>query len=113
MVAAEALEQAPVSDQDLIQRVENGDEEAFNILYDRYYPRVYRFVKRRLRNRMVKSHMKTTLRRLHEAPGRDSAEEAMPSVYSVLDRASKQGAIPKRTADRRKSRLMRRLNRQS
>jgi RNA polymerase sigma-70 factor (ECF subfamily) len=51
MAAPEALEHAPIADEELIRRVGNGDEAAFEILYERYYPRVYRFVKRRLRNR--------------------------------------------------------------
>ena len=49
--ALEALKDTPVPDEELIERVEKGDEAAFETLYERYYPRVYRFVKRRLRNR--------------------------------------------------------------
>lgn len=39
------------SEEALIERVRNGDEAAFQILYERYFPRVYQFVHRRLRNR--------------------------------------------------------------
>lgn len=35
----------------LVRRVIGGDERAFQMLYDRYFPRVYDFVNRRLRNR--------------------------------------------------------------
>jgi len=35
----------------LVRRVIEGDEEAFRALYDRYFPRVYDFVQRRLGNR--------------------------------------------------------------
>jgi RNA polymerase sigma-70 factor (ECF subfamily) len=41
----------PISDDVLIERCGKGDREAFDLLYERYYPRVYRFVSRRLRNR--------------------------------------------------------------
>jgi RNA polymerase sigma-70 factor (ECF subfamily) len=40
----------PVPDEALIERVEAGDEHAFNLLYERYFPRVHGFVRRRLRN---------------------------------------------------------------
>jgi len=38
-------------DLELVRRVGAGDEDAFRTLYDRYFPRVYDFVQRRLRNR--------------------------------------------------------------
>jgi len=40
-----------VSELALVRRVIDGDEAAFQGLYDRYFPRVYDFVQRRLRNR--------------------------------------------------------------
>jgi RNA polymerase sigma-70 factor (ECF subfamily) len=40
----------PVPDEALIERVEAGDEHAFNLLYERYFPRVHGFVRRRLHN---------------------------------------------------------------
>ena len=40
-----------VSDESLVERVRSGDAEAFQELYERYFPRVYRFVSRRLSNR--------------------------------------------------------------
>lgn len=51
MAAAEALESGPATDEELVGRVTGGDESAFEILYERYFPRVYRFVDRRLSNR--------------------------------------------------------------
>jgi RNA polymerase sigma-70 factor (ECF subfamily) len=51
MAVAEALHVAPLTDEALIERTERGDQEAFAILYERYFPRVYRFVSRRLNNR--------------------------------------------------------------
>jgi RNA polymerase sigma-70 factor (ECF subfamily) len=39
------------SDEALVERLRSGDREAFEILYDRYFPRIYSFVDRRLRSR--------------------------------------------------------------
>ncbi len=51
MAAAERAEAVPASDEELIERVVGGDEAAFEDLYERYFPRVFNFVQRRLRNR--------------------------------------------------------------
>lgn len=40
----------PVSDDELIEGIKSGNEPAFRVFYDRYFPRVYHFVKQRLRN---------------------------------------------------------------
>jgi len=39
------------SDQELVDRIGRADQVAFNLLYDRYFPRVYSFVHLRMRNR--------------------------------------------------------------
>ena len=49
--ATTRIHEDPHSDKALIRRVVAGDESAFRTLYDRYFPRVYNFVQRRLRNR--------------------------------------------------------------
>jgi RNA polymerase sigma-70 factor (ECF subfamily) len=51
VAAAETVDATPISDEALIERTGRGDHEAFEILYERYFPRVYRFVSRRLDNR--------------------------------------------------------------
>ena len=51
MAAAERAAAVPASDEELIERVVGGDEAAFEDLYERYFPRVFSFVQRRLRNR--------------------------------------------------------------
>jgi len=51
MAAPEARETDLLPDDDLLERVGRGDEGAFEILYERYFPRVFSFVNRRLRNR--------------------------------------------------------------
>ncbi|MDJ0785471.1 MAG: RNA polymerase sigma factor [Myxococcota bacterium] len=40
-----------VSDEELVDRLRAGDRASFDELYERYFPRVYRFVDRRLNNR--------------------------------------------------------------
>jgi len=52
MAAAEVLEvEQLVGDAELIQRVVDGDEAAFETLYERYFPRVFGYVRKRLSNR--------------------------------------------------------------
>ncbi len=43
-------EQAWSSDADLVARILGGDKEAFDLLYETYFPRVYRFALKRLRD---------------------------------------------------------------
>jgi small subunit ribosomal protein S20 len=67
--------------------------------------------KRRLRNRMVKSTVKTYVTKARQAidSGAD-AQEAVRTAVSELDRAAKKGVIHRNNAARRKSRLMKQLN---
>ncbi len=51
MAAQELVRGGSIPDEQLIARIEAGDEAAFNTLYDRYFPRVFSFVRRRLANR--------------------------------------------------------------
>lgn len=51
MAAAPLEVAAPRSDEELVAQVAQGDRSAFDLLYERYFPRVFRFVDRRLRNR--------------------------------------------------------------
>ncbi len=41
----------PDSDQQLIEHITAGDKAAFDVLYERYFPRVFSFVNKRLGNR--------------------------------------------------------------
>ncbi len=50
MAAATRLD-ATESDEHLVDLLRAGDRRAFDLLYERYFPRLYRFVDRRLRNR--------------------------------------------------------------
>lgn len=69
--------------------------------------------RRRLRNRAVKSMTKTTLTKAQKALAGGDLEAAQSAVavsIKSLDKAAKKGVIHSNTADRRKSRLMKRLN---
>ena len=67
-------------------------------------------IKRRNRNRMVKSELRTNTRKLLELVQSRSAEDARKqyvSVASLLDRAVSKGVLHKNTAARKKQRLNR------
>ena len=69
--------------------------------------------KRRVRNRMVRSRMRTFVKKANAviATGdRALAEEAVQAAISELDKAAQKGVIHRNNAARHKSRLMRRLN---
>ena len=61
--------------------------------------------KKRLRNRMVKSQVKTAITHLETAETPDAARPLLARAFSELDRAAKRNVIKKQTASRKKSRL--------
>jgi small subunit ribosomal protein S20 len=67
--------------------------------------------KRRIRNRGVRSEIKTRIRTATEvaAAGSDDAEEAIRAAISRIDKAAAAGVMHKNTAARKKSRLIKRL----
>lgn len=72
-------------------------------------------IKRRARNRSIKSLVKTQITKARTAitttsVPTENAEEAVRNAISELDRAAKKGVIHKNNAARRKSRLMKQLN---
>ena len=70
--------------------------------------------KRRARNRAVKSTVKTYITKAQRAivaePEADATAEALRQAISQLDRAATKGVLHKNNVARRKSRLMKRLN---
>lgn len=68
--------------------------------------------KKNLRNRMVKSVMKTQVRKFDKALAADanSAEATLRETYAQIDKTASKGVIHKNTANRKKSRLALRLN---
>ncbi|MCX7803864.1 MAG: 30S ribosomal protein S20 [Planctomycetota bacterium] len=69
--------------------------------------RVRQNKRRRLRNRMNRSALRTAMRRFAEAvkAGPEQAKVALPDAFRALDVAARKGAIPKKRADRKKARL--------
>jgi len=66
-----------------------------------------------LRNRMVKSQMRTAMRNFETAIAAGNADEAKalyPAAASQVDRAASKGVIHKNAASRQKARMAVRLN---
>jgi small subunit ribosomal protein S20 len=70
---------------------------------------------RRLRNKAVRSELKTRIKSAVQAAegGADNATESLQLAVTRLDKAAGKGTIHKNQAARRKSRLMRRINKLS
>lgn len=69
--------------------------------------------RRRVRNQMVKSKVKTSLRKANEVVAGEGQENALAIVtkaVSELDKAVTKGVIHKNQAARKKSRLMKKFN---
>jgi len=69
--------------------------------------------KRRLRNKSIKSEMRTAIKKVLEAvkdKKKDVAETALKSAYSSLDTAAAKGVIHKNHARRHKARLIVQVN---
>jgi small subunit ribosomal protein S20 len=68
--------------------------------------------KRRLRNKAVRSELKTRVKTAVTAAesGADNSVEALRMAVKKLDKAAGKGIIHKNQAARRKSRLMKRIN---
>jgi small subunit ribosomal protein S20 len=70
--------------------------------------------RRRVRNKSVRSAVKTSLTKAEKLISKKEAEATsaeIVQVISTLDRAAKKGVIHPNQAARRKSRLMKKLNR--
>ena len=66
--------------------------------------------KKRLRNRMVKSAMRTTVKKYENAVAAGSADAALLSqTASAIDKAVAKGVISKNAANRKKARMAKRL----
>ncbi len=58
-----------------------------------------------VRNRALRSRMRTALKRVRQAPDKASAETALQAAISIVDRTTSKGIIHKNAAARYKSRL--------
>ncbi len=70
--------------------------------------------KKNLRNRMVKSAMKTSVKKFNTAVEAGTADAALLSAtQGAVDKAASKGVIHKNAANRKKSRMAKRLNKQA
>ncbi|MYC70654.1 MAG: 30S ribosomal protein S20 [Gemmatimonadetes bacterium] len=60
-----------------------------------------------VRNRAIRSRMRTALKKVRQAPDKASAETALQAAVSIIDRTNNKGIIHKNAAARYKSRLNR------
>ncbi|HIT69228.1 MAG TPA: 30S ribosomal protein S20 [Candidatus Aphodomonas merdavium] len=67
--------------------------------------------KKNLRNRMIKSSMKTTLKKFDAAVAGEpaQAQALLDASFSALDKAVAKGVLHKNAASRKKARLAKRL----
>lgn len=71
---------------------------------------------RTLRNNQIKSALRTTIKKAEAAIGTSNTEEAgtkLRDAMKAIDKAVTKGILHKKTASRKKSRLMKRFNKQS
>lgn len=69
--------------------------------------------RRRRRNQMIRSRVKTLIKKarvLIEAGNAELASQAVGNAISALDKAAEKGVLHRNNAARRKSRLVRRYN---
>ena len=62
-------------------------------------------VKATERNRAIRSRMRTAIKRVRQAPDKATAETALQSAISVVDKTARKGILHRNTAARYKSRL--------
>lgn len=69
---------------------------------------------RRMRNRVVKTQVKTASKKLSQVQktgDTEAIDRELTRAQSIIDKAAKKGVIHRRTASRKKSRLARSVNR--
>ncbi|MFZ5817376.1 MAG: 30S ribosomal protein S20 [Bacillota bacterium] len=66
-------------------------------------------IKRTARNKMVKSSLRTAVRKYREAIGGENAAALLSQAFAALDKAATKGVIHKNTAARKKARLAKKL----
>ena len=66
--------------------------------------------KRRSRNMAQKSMAKTAVKKVLQAEDKDSAQKALASATSLIDRLARKSVIHSNTAARQKSKLAKKVN---
>ena len=67
-------------------------------------------MKRRSRNMAQKSMVRTAVKKVVQAEDKDSAEKALVSAASLIDKLARKGVIHRKTAARQKSKLTKKVN---
>ncbi len=62
-------------------------------------------LKAQMRNRAIRSRMRTAVKKVRQASDKDAAQEALQQAVSIIDKTAKKRVIPRNTAARYKSRL--------
>lgn len=63
--------------------------------------------KARMRNKQVRTAMRTAIKKVRQAADAEQAQQALVGAVSMIDRTAQKGILHKKTADRYKSRLTR------
>ncbi len=69
--------------------------------------------KRRLRNKAVKTNVKSRVRKVTDAAAKNTVDEARAALVEAiraLEKAGSKGVMPKKTVSRKVGRLVRRVN---
>jgi len=61
--------------------------------------------KRRLRNKILKSRLKTVSKKVISAPSKEEGEKGLKEAYKLYDKASSKNVLHKNTAARKKAKL--------
>ena len=67
--------------------------------------RLRRNAKARMRNKSIRSRMRTAIKKVRQAPDRTEAEAALKQAVSIIDKTAQKRIIHRNTAARYKSRL--------
>ena len=73
--------------------------------HDQFKKSLRQEAKRNLRNRMAKSRLATTIKKVKTAASQEEAQADLREAVSVIDSTAGKGIIKKTTAARKKSRL--------
>jgi small subunit ribosomal protein S20 len=65
--------------------------------------------KAQIRNRAVRSRMRSAIKAVRQATDRAAAAEALATAVSIIDKSAKRRVVPRNAAARYKSRLTKRV----
>jgi len=66
--------------------------------------------KKRMRNRKIKSSVKSMEKKVRQAQDKAQAQANLPKASAMLDKAAAKGVLHRKTVSRQKSRLAKRVN---